>query len=328
MGVARRPLIRLLSPELRRIEGRLGEITREMESLPVVRAQPWGSRYGHRSADLPDETSADWLQLDLGGRRMVDRVALMPVNLSYRGEEGAGYGFPKRFRVEISDHPDMRDAVVLVDRSSSDVANPGRYPLVFEFEPVAGRYLRITSLKHDFNEGTYFWALEELIVMEGNLIAGAGAEISMSSSMDLFPQWAPTRIIDGQSGLGMPVDVTSPSPTQGYLSDRLNLTEAGDPTPAALRKWCAVDLGKPEVIEQVRLLPLESDAYEVFGGRGFPRRLMVQLANDPGFNEVIWEGRKRGLSVGLPGRMFHQYRGSRGGGAIRQGIGGQDVVAR
>jgi len=299
-GGGAEPLIRFLSPELRRIERRLGEIAREMERLPVVRENPWGSRYGYRSADLPDETTADWLQLELGGRRRVDMVALMPVNLSYRGEEGAGYGFPKRFRIEISNHPDMRDAVVLVDRSSSDVVNPGRYPLVFEFEPVVGQYVSFTSLKHGFDEGTYFWALEELIVMDGKLNAAAGAEISMSSSMDLFPQWAPLRIIDGQSGLGMPVDVTAPSPTQGFLSDRLNLTQAGDPLPAPLRKWCAVDLGEPEVIDEVRLLPLESDTYEVFGGRGFPRRLMVQLANDPSFNEVIWEAGRGEYQLGYP----------------------------
>ena len=162
-------LIRHLSPELRRIERRLGEIAREMERLPVVMEHPWGSRYGHRSADLPDETTPDWVQLDFERQRMVDMVALMPVNLSYRGEAGAGYGFPKRFRVEIADNPDMRDAVVVVDRSNSDVANPGRYPLVFDFKPVAGRYLRITSLKHARDDGAYFWAMEELFVMEGNI---------------------------------------------------------------------------------------------------------------------------------------------------------------
>jgi signal transduction histidine kinase len=293
-------LIRALSPELRRIERRLGEMGREMEALPAVAERPWGARYGHRSADLPDEATADWLQLDFAGQRRVDMVALMPANLSFMGEEGAGYAFPKRFRVEIADNPDMRDAVVLVDQSQADVGNPGRYPLVFGFAPVAGQYLRFISLKHDFNEGAFFWALEELLVMEGNLIASAGAKISMSSSMDLFPQWAPVRIIDGQSGLGMPVDVTAPSPTQGYLSDRLSMTQAGDPLPAALRKWCAVDLGKPEPIEQVRLLPLESDAYEVVGGRGFPRRFVVQLSNDPAFKQAIWEGGRGDFSLGYP----------------------------
>ncbi len=299
-GGGAEPWIRRLSPELRRIEKRLEEIAVDMERLPAVREQPWGSRYGHRSADLPDDSTPDWLQLDLGSQRKVDMVALMPVNLSYRGEGGAGYGFPKRFRVEIADHPDMRDAVVVADHGSSDVANPGRYPLVFEFKPVSGRYVRFTALKHDFNDGAYFWALEELIVTEGNLLVAAGSNVSMSSSMDLFPQWAPTRIIDGQGGLGMPVEVTAPSPTQGYLSGRLKLTEAGDPLPAELRKWCAVDLGKPEVIEEIRLMPLESDAYEVFGGRGFPRRLKVQLANDPDFNEVIWEAERGDYQLGYP----------------------------
>jgi hypothetical protein len=83
-------VIRFLSPELRRIEKRLGGIAREMEPLPVVRERPWGARYGHRSADLPEETTADWLQVDMGRQRIVDLVALMPVNLSYGNQGGAG----------------------------------------------------------------------------------------------------------------------------------------------------------------------------------------------------------------------------------------------
>ena len=291
-------LIRHLSPELRRVEGRLDEIAREMATLPVVRKEPWGSRYGHRSADLPNETTPDWVQLDFEKQRSVDMVALMPVNLSYRGEAGAGYGFPKRFRVEISDNADMSDSVVLVDQANSDVENPGMYPLVFEFKPVAGRYLRFTSLKHARDDGAYSWAMEELIVMQGNIMELG--RISCSTSMDLYPQWVLQRIIDGQSGLGMPVDVTAPSPTLGYLSDRLSLKVAGHSLPPSLRKWCAVDLDKPEMIEQLRVLPLESDVHEVVGGRGYPRQLMVQLANDPDFNEVIWETRRGDFILGYP----------------------------
>jgi signal transduction histidine kinase len=294
------PLIRQLSPELRRIEERLGEITREMERLPEVREHPWGSRYGHRSADLPGETTPDWVQLDFDRPRMVDMVALMPVNLSYRGEEGAGYGFPKRFRVEVANHADMRDAVVVVDRSAADVENPGRYPLVFEFKPVAARYLRLTSLKHCPEDGTYFWALEELLVMEGNMPVGTGAKLSVSSSTDLFPLWAPTRINNGQSTLGMPVDVTIPSPTHGYLSDRISMTGEGDILPGLSMKWCAVDLENPEEIDQVRVLPLESDAYELVGGRGFPRRLSVQLSDEPDFTTVAWEITLSQFPLGFP----------------------------
>lgn len=231
----------------------------------------------------------------------MDTVALMPVHLSYGSQGVAGYGFPKRFRVEISEHPDMRDAVVLVDESRADVPNPGKYPLVYGFAPVTGRYVRLTSLKHRMEKGAYFWAIEEIFILEGNLLTGMGDGMTKSTSMDLFPLWSPVRSVDGQSTLGMPVDVTAASPTQGYLSARLSMKEEVTPLSAPSMKWCAVDLEKPEVIEQVRLLPPESDEYEVFGGRGFPRNFKVQLSNDPGFDEVIWETQRGNFVLGYPG---------------------------
>jgi signal transduction histidine kinase len=203
--------------------------------------------------------------------------------------------------VEISDHPDMRDAVVLVDESRADVPNPGKYPLVYGFAPVTGRYVRLTSLKHRSENGVYYWAIEEMFIMEGNLSTGMGDGITKSTSMDLFPLWSPVRAVDGQSTLGMPVDVTAASPTQGYLSARLSMKEEVAPLSASCMKWCAVDLKKPEVIEQVRLLPSESDEYEVFGGRGFPRWFTLQLSNDPDFNEVAWETRRGNFVLGYPG---------------------------
>lgn len=296
------PMVRLLSPELKRTEKRLAEIEREVKLLPEVLERPWGSRYGHRSGNLPDETTEDWLQVDLGKERMVDMVVLMPTNLDYRGEQGEGYGFPKRFRVEISNNSDMSDAVVLVDKSRADVVNPGRYPLVFEVAPTAGRYVRLTSLKQNFDESAYFWALEEMMVLEGkvNVAASMTNNLTHSSSLSLFPQWVPVRIIDGQSGMGMPVDVTSPSPTLGYMSAKLNMKKFPDPLKEEAWKWCVIDLGVPEAVEQVRLLPLESDEYEVVNGRGFPRRLLVQLSNDPDFNEVIWDSGIREFALGYP----------------------------
>ena len=269
-----------------------------MERLPEVRDHPWGSRYGHRSADLPGETTPDWVQIDFGERHGVTMVALMPVNLSYRGNAGEGYGFPRRFRVEISDHPDMREATVLVDRGGEDVPNPGKYPLVFECGTAAGRYLRFTSLKHFPEDGTYFWALEELFVLRGNQpLAG---KITHSSDLDLYPQWVAPRINDGQSALGMPVDVTIASPSHGYLSDRIGLGAAANTPPGTSLKWCAVDLGAPQEIDQVRVLPLESDEYEVVGGRGFPRLFSVQLSDEPDFSKVIWETRRGQFALGYP----------------------------
>ncbi|MDX1680750.1 MAG: discoidin domain-containing protein [Akkermansiaceae bacterium] len=290
-------LVRLLSPKLRQMEARIEEIEQQTALLPDVRKQPWGSRYGHRSADLPTATTPDWLQLDLGETSRVDLMALAPVNLSYRRKDGAGWGFPKRFRIEIADNPEMKNSTVLVDRSKADVPNPGAYPLLFEFEPARGRYLRFTSLKHPTHDGEHFWALEEWFVLDGNFLHTADIKADRSTSTDLFPLWSPARIKDGQSTLGMPVDVNQPSPTMGYLSDRVRLT---DPDTDANEKWCGVDLGRPETIKQVRLLPLESDRRELFSGRGFPRSFKLQLSNDPDFGEILWEAVRGPYQLGYP----------------------------
>jgi len=295
------PVVHLASPEYRRIEKRLGEIEEELKNLPFTRETTWGSRYGHRSADMPTETTPDWIVLDMKMTCTIDMIALVPVWLSLRGEAGAGYGFPKRFKVEISDNPEMLGAVTLVDHSQADVPNPGRNPMVMEVQPTQGRFLRFTCLKHASEEGAYFWALEELMALEGNLNMARSADLELSSSLDLFPLWAPVRLVDGQHALGMPVDVTKPSPSIGYMGKIQRYSSAlGGKFTEGTEPWAMVDLGELRTVEQVRVLPLESDEYFVYGGRGFPRQFEVQLALDPDFKEIVWAGNRGSYPLGYP----------------------------
>ncbi len=288
-------LTRLLSPELRRIDARIVEIDHELEPLPRLKEETWGSRFGHRSADLPTESQPDWIQFDLERERMIDMIVLAPVYLSYLNKfakDGEGYGFPKRFKIEVADNPEMLGAVTVVDQSSEDVTNPGRFLLSWRINPVQARYVRFTSLKHVREENSYFWAMEEMMVFSKGINVGISMQQSISSSMDLFPQWSPARISDGQSTLGMPVDMSIASPTKGFLSaDALDENE---------NKWLSIDLGSEHIIEQICLLPLESDDYEVVGGRGFPRTFKVEFARDANFNDVTWEVTSGTLTLGYP----------------------------
>lgn len=294
-------LVRALSPEFRKIEQRVAEIQTELKGLPETRETTWGSRYGHRSGDLATATTPDWIQLDMETTRRIEMVALVPVNLSFRGESGAGYGFPKRFRIELADNPQMKNAVILADHGGSDFPNPGRNPVVVEVPPTEGRYLRFTSLKHGSEEGVHFWALEELIALEGNTNVARSAKLEMSSRQDLFPLWVPVRLVDGQHGLGMPVDVTQPSPSLGYLGapSRYGLATGGE-FPPGEEPWAAVDLGSPQLVDQVRVLPIESDNYHVYGGRGFPRSFRVELALDAAFTQIVWEEHRSSYPLGYP----------------------------
>lgn len=290
-------LARWFSPGLQGAETRLGEVMAELEKLPALQSQPFASRYGFRSELLSRQDEPHWFQLDLGRSRLIDRIAAVPVNVPVIGAGGGGYGFPLRFKIEISEDPAMRDAVTVVDCTGKDVANPGRYPLDFRIGPVRGRHVRFTSTRHYPVEDGFIWALEELVVLEGNLMAGAGARLEpnqASSSLELFPNWSVHRVNDGQSALGMPVD-NETSPTKGYVS-----ATTKDPQE---EKWLSLDLGRVEPIDEVRLLPVESPGFETLGHRSYPRAWTVELATDPGFTEVVWRYRMPITNlVGYPGR--------------------------
>ncbi|QTN32340.1 hypothetical protein HZ994_08360 [Akkermansiaceae bacterium] len=247
--------------------------------MPKLIDRPFASRYGFRSGNLEREDEEQWAQIDLGKSMEISRIVAVPVNVALIGERGAGYGFPRRFRIEVADNPEMGGAVTVVDKTAADVPNPGAYPVDFPMKGVEGRYVRLTSTRHFPVDEGFIWALEELLVLSGNRMVSVGGKVSASSSLDLFPNWSVNRLNDGFSSLGMPVS-TQASPTRGYLSAVSNF-------PAA-EKWLAVDLGREMPIDEIRLLPVESDDFEHPGLRSFPRGYVVELAGDAGFSEVPW----------------------------------------
>jgi signal transduction histidine kinase len=286
-------MARVFSPEFRRIQVRLDGLGQELQGLPALAPLPFASRYGYRSETLSDAEQAQWLQIDLMQRRMIDRLVVVPVHIPVLGEQGAGYGFPRRFRIEVADNPEMENATVVVDRTAADFANPGRYPQDFRIEPTAGRYVRFTSTRHYPIDGGFVWALEELIVLSGNQSAATWRPVTSSSSLELFPNWAQSRVQDGQSALGLPV-TNEPSPNRGYIS-AITL----DPQE---EKWLSVDLGDEHPIDELRLVPVQAENFQTIGDGPFPRGCIVELATDPEFEHITWsfEMQKTNL-VGYPG---------------------------
>jgi signal transduction histidine kinase len=292
-GGAAARLARVFSPEFRRIGQRLAVLNRELIELPALAPRPFASRYGFRSETLSDPDQAQWLQIDLEQRRTIDRIVAVPAHIPVLGERGAGFGFPRRFRIEVADDPGMKNSTIVVDRSARDVANPGRDPQDFRITPTAGRYVRFTSTRHFSIDGGFLWALEELIVLSGNQSLATWRPVESSSSLELFPNWSRSRSQDGQSALGLPV-TTDPSPNRGYLSAVTYNPEE--------HKWLCVDLGSEHAIDEVRLVAVESDNFQMIGEGSFPRGWAVELSNDPEFGEIAWsfESPKSNL-VGYPG---------------------------
>jgi len=268
------------SGEFRNNRARLDEIDRELAGLPELLARPLAGRYGFRSTTMTEPDEPQWVQIDLTTTRRIDRIVAVPVHIPPLGRQGEGYGFSPRFRIEVAGNPEMQDAVTVVDHTAGDFPNPGRYPADFRIDPVEGRYVRFTSTKHFPIDEGYMWALEELVVLSGNLSVASLQPVSASDSLNIFPNWALSRVQDGLSALGLPVSM-DPSPSPGYQS-----ALSDDPH---AEKWLHVDLGSEHAIDEIRLIPPQVSDYQTLGERAFPRTWTLELAEDAGFERIVWQ---------------------------------------
>lgn len=284
-------IARFFSPKIRAADRRLAEIEERINSLPELYRGPRGSRYGFHSERIQDQETPHFLQIDMGQAWPIDSVILVPVELPIRGDEGEGYGFPKRFKIEGSADKEFADPFILVDHTEEDFENPGRYPLLFPIEGKEVRVLRLTSTKHVPSEdGGFIWAIEELIALSGNANVALG-RAQASSTEELFPNWSRHRVADGFSRIGYPQSQTE-SPTNGFLSAPSTLANE--------KKWIIVDFEEPVQLDEIRLIPAESTDPEVVGGRGFPSHLVIELGDDPTFDTYHWRVASSKHPLGYP----------------------------
>lgn len=173
------------------------------EKGPNPNAKP---DFGWHSAVSPVQDSVKWVQVDLGRSVQVGRIVLKPCYDDYGGI-GAGFGFPVRFKIEVSDDPEFKTGVTLVWRKHdatfmNDFANPGLK--AFESgtagdDGVTGRYVRVTAVKLAPRRTDFIFALSELEVYEGK--AGPnlalGRPVSSLDSIESPPRWRRTNLTDG-----------------------------------------------------------------------------------------------------------------------------------
>ncbi len=162
--------------------------------------------FGYHSAISPLQETVKWVQVDLGSTQPVQRVVLKPCYDDF-GQIGAGFGFPVRFKIEVSDDAEFKTGVSLLWRKHdatfmNDFANPGLTPFetgTAEDDGVKGRYVRITATRLAPRRDDYIFALAELEVYAGkqgpNL--AAGRPVAALDSIENAPRWRKTNLTDG-----------------------------------------------------------------------------------------------------------------------------------
>ena len=183
------------------LEGKLKQHrTEELRTLEVsiATATKASDRLGYHSLVASKQSVEKWVQVDFGSTQRIDEIVLAGAN-----EYGfADFGFPHRYRVEISDKSNFKQATVLVNHKA-DQARPGSVEVRINGNGTIGRYVRVTASKlwNRRQKGQpkstdWIFALGELgVVADGQSVAIEG--ITALDSIETGERWGKANLIAG-----------------------------------------------------------------------------------------------------------------------------------
>ncbi len=186
-----------IEAELARVGGReLADLEGSIEALAsrLEKGGLQGAEFGYHSRIEKSADVVKWVQVDLGKAVRVESIGLQACYDDFGGI-GAGFGFPVRFRVEVSNEEGFAQGVrVIADHGEADFANPALREVAFEVGGIEARYVRVTVTKLAERTGDYMFALGELLVNGESL----GGKVTALDSIEAPPRWAERNLVDGR----------------------------------------------------------------------------------------------------------------------------------
>ncbi|MFO0800436.1 MAG: DUF1553 domain-containing protein [Gemmataceae bacterium] len=233
----------------------LAELDRQIAAAKQPGARPAEHGYHSTIEDRPDR--AKWVQVDLGESVALDRVVLRPCHDDFNGI-GAGFGFPVRFKVEVSDDAAFARPALVADHTAADFANPGLAAVRLSANGAKGRYVRLTATRLVSRMPTdYILAMSELEAIDAaGANRAAGKTVTSLDSIEAGPRWRRANLTDGKFPTGTATeDVTALTARRAkLLADVL--------TPAdALALRASVDERDGADLELRKLPPTQRTAY-------------------------------------------------------------------
>jgi cytochrome c553 len=260
-----------LEAEITKAAGpRLAELNKAIAAKPAAKGGNPGDAFGYHSAVASSPDEAKWLQLDLGREHDLREIVLYPCYDDFNSI-GAGFGFPPRYRVEVSNDPTFAaDATVVSAHETADAPSPGTVPQRLA-TTAKGRYVRITATRLAPRKDDFIFALAEIdvIAADGKDLAG-GAVVTSLDSIEAPPRWQRKNVVDGQSPHVAVDEVAALKAEREEL-----LAKTRDPAVAAELDQVKADL--KAVGEEQKQLPVMSTVYAATARKrgGTPRSIHV-----------------------------------------------------
>ncbi len=287
----------ITSPEIEHLDARIEALSQEFNAREKPVGMDVSKSLGYQSQITLSSDTIKWVQVDLGKETPIDEVCLVPVQQPKR--PSSAFGFPARFRVDLSNDELFGSYHTVAGQTKSDFPNPGSTPYVIKNIGQAGRYVRVTALSPSQESSYWFFALAELAVSSKgeNVAAGKRASSLEGDSVESPTKWGIANLVDGYtstvslSSLGILKD----SRTHGYLSKAV--------AQPGVEKWVQVDLGKPVPIDEVRLLPALPKNGPDTPGFGFPLRFKIEVSNNSDFKARQMVFDQTGADYANPGNL-------------------------
>ncbi len=194
IGKVQAEIAGLKNAEVAAVDAELAARQAELEALPPGETS---QTLGYHSQIMPRADVSKWVQVDLGESVTLDEVVLVPANEKYGGHPGPGFGFPPRYRVEVSDDPEFATSQAIVDLTAADVPHPGDRWQRHSATSVRGRYVRITATKLWERTDDWIFAVGELVVLADGKNVAFNRPVSALDSIEAAPSWAKSNLVDG-----------------------------------------------------------------------------------------------------------------------------------
>jgi len=241
-------------------------LSKKIDSASKAKVAEQGNEtpdYGYHSTISNVQDTMKWVQVDLGRRVEIANVTLLPCYDDFNNI-GTGFGFPVRFKIEVSDDPEFQIGVTQFwkrhdETFMNDFKNPGLSPFTTggaKDDGITGRYLRVTATKLAPRKDDFIFALAELQVFDrqGENLA-KGKSVTALDSIESPPRWRRANLTDGL------VPVAPSTDQKGKLiqeRDALMLSFAED---AILAKRSALIATKFNLDAELKKLPAPSLVY-------------------------------------------------------------------
>ena len=176
----------------------LEEMDKRIKASRASRISTVRPEFGFHSQIESKQDVSKWVQVDLGDSVEIDKLVFVACHDDFNGI-GAGFGFPVRFKIEISDDDQFVKGVkVVLDHTNADYTNPLANSQTVRLNGSRARLVRVTATKLAPRQNDYIFALAELSAFDlnGKNVA-LEAEVTALDSIEAPPRWRKQNLVDG-----------------------------------------------------------------------------------------------------------------------------------